>query len=174
MFDTIFGLPMHPLVVHATSVTVPAAGLSVLLAAVWPRFRRWAGWLPLALAAASVVLVPLSTQTGEAFQRRVASSALLEEHAEMGDALIPWVLALFVGAAATYWYHRRELATTDEDGASVRGGRGGPSWLPIAAMVVAVVAGLGTTVEVALIGHSGAKAVWSDAGQKTPSGGGDE
>lgn len=33
MFDTIFGLPMHPLVVHATVVIVPLAALVVALAA---------------------------------------------------------------------------------------------------------------------------------------------
>ena len=42
MLDTIFGLPVHPLVVHATTVIVPSAAVAVLLAAVWPRFRRWA------------------------------------------------------------------------------------------------------------------------------------
>lgn len=43
MFDTIFGLPLHPLVVHATEVIVPLAAVLVVLTAAWPRFRRWAG-----------------------------------------------------------------------------------------------------------------------------------
>ncbi len=71
MFDTIAGLPIHPLVVHATVVVVPAAAVAVLLAALWPRFRRWAGWLPLALSAASIALVPLSTSSGESLEGRV-------------------------------------------------------------------------------------------------------
>ena len=49
---TVFGLPLHPLIVHATVVIVPTAALAVLLATFWPRFRRWASWGPLALARA--------------------------------------------------------------------------------------------------------------------------
>ena len=42
------GLPLHPLIVHATVVIIPLAALTVILFAVWPRFRSWAGPLPLA------------------------------------------------------------------------------------------------------------------------------
>lgn len=64
MFDTIMGLPLHPLVVHATEVIVPSAALVAVLAVLWPSFRRWAPFLPLGLAAVALVLVPLSTQSG--------------------------------------------------------------------------------------------------------------
>lgn len=40
LLDTIVGLPVHPLVVHATEVVVPAAAIVVVVAALWPRFRR--------------------------------------------------------------------------------------------------------------------------------------
>src|SRR3954451_6781385 len=65
MLDPVFGLPVHALVVHATVVIVPTAAISVLLAAVWPRFRRWAGWGPGALAVVALVLTPISTSSGE-------------------------------------------------------------------------------------------------------------
>ena len=74
MLDTVFGLPVHPLLVHATVVIVPLAALAVLLAAVWPRFRAWAGWGPLALAVAAVVLAPLSTSSGEELEHRVGEA----------------------------------------------------------------------------------------------------
>ena len=54
---TVFGLPLHPLIVHATVVIVPTTALAVLLAGFWPHFRRWASWGPLALALLSVVQV---------------------------------------------------------------------------------------------------------------------
>src|SRR3954454_11857263 len=75
MFDTIFGLPVHPLLVHATVVIVPAAVLAVALAAAWRPFRLWAGYLPLLLSVAGLVLVPLSTSSGESLERRVAQTA---------------------------------------------------------------------------------------------------
>ena len=61
MFDTIAGLPLHPLVVHATEVIVPTAALVVAIAAVWPQFRRWARFLPLGIALVALLLVPIST-----------------------------------------------------------------------------------------------------------------
>src|SRR6476661_3601249 len=98
MLDTIFGLPVHPLIVHATTVVVPAAAVTVLLCAVWPRFRRWAAWMPLALSVLAVVLTPLSTESGESLERHVEHSDLIETHSQLAEGLLPWVIGL--GAAA--------------------------------------------------------------------------
>jgi hypothetical protein len=139
--------------VHATVVVVPAAALTVLLAAVWPRFRRWAGLLPLGLAVAGLILDPLSTASGESLEHQVGESALVERHSELADGLVFWLIALVVVAAGLYAWHWREAK--NPDGASRR-------WIPVAVSVLAVVAALGTSVQVALVGHSGAKAAWSD------------
>ncbi len=155
MLDTIFGLPLHPLIVHATVVIVPAAALAVLLAAVLPRFRRWAGPLPLVLSAAGLFLVPLSTDSGEALRSRVGDTPLVREHAELADMLLPWMILLTVVAAAQFWFQRRERR-----GEPAGGGRGAARWLPTVVTVVGVLVALGTTVQVVLIGHSGAKAAW--------------
>ena len=95
MFDTIAGLPLHPLVVHATEVIVPVTAIVVTVAALWPRFRRRAGYLPLALALASLVLVPLSTQSGEALQERVGESSLIETHSNLAEGLLALYQATF-------------------------------------------------------------------------------
>ena len=182
MLDTIFGLPVHPLVVHATTVIVPSAAVAVLLAAVWPRFRRWAGWLPLALSLLAVVLTPLSTESGEALEHRVEHSALIEQHSELADGLLPWVIVLLVGAAALYVVARRERAAAATDGptggptvpaSSVAAERVAPAavlprWLLVGAAVVGLVAALGTSVQVIRIGHSGAEAAWSDSVSQAP------
>lgn len=185
MLDTIFGLPVHPLVVHATTVIVPSAAVALLLAAVWPRFRRWAGWFPLALSVLAVVLTPLSTESGEALERRVEHSDLIEQHSELADGLLPWVIVLLVGAVALYVVARRERAATAAAGAadgstapsspssSVSEERVAPApvlprWLLVGAAVVGLVAALGTSVQVVRIGHSGAQAAWSDSVSQTP------
>ena len=172
MLDTVFGLPVHPLVVHATAVIVPAAALAVLLAAVWPRFRRWAGWLPMALSALAVVLTPLSTESGEALERRVERTDLVTEHAELADGLLPWVVGLLVAAIALYVVARRELTAATPSAArpaaSTTHSAGAPRWLLVGGVVVGLVAALGTTVDVIRIGHSGAQAAWSDAGSQAP------
>jgi hypothetical protein len=153
VFDTILGLPMHPLVVHATVVIVPSAALAVALAAVWPRFRRWAGFLPLLLSAAAVVLVPVSTSSGEALERRVQHTALLERHTQLADGLLLPVLILAVAAVALYWIQVK-----------------GPTGTAIMAVVIliAAVGSIGTLIQVARIGHSGAEAAWSTTAAATP------
>lgn len=149
MPHTIFGLPLHPLIVHATVVIVPTAALCVALAVFWPRFRAWAGLLPTGLAVLAVILTPLSTSSGEDLERTVARSKLVREHTEMGGLLIWWVVPLAVLAALAWWLHRRRTT-----GAVVR-------WVvPVLSVVVAA----GTLVQVALIGHSGAKAAWDNGG----------
>lgn len=149
---TVFGLPIHPLIVHATVVIVPTAALAVLLATGWPRFRRWASWGPAAAAAVALVLVPLTTSSGESLEHTLPHSALIERHAQVADGLLLWVIVLLVGAIGVFWIHWS---------ASHPKVRALPRWLAIVAMVAAVVGATGSLVEVVLIGHSGAAAAWS-------------
>jgi len=159
VFDTIAGLPLHPLVVHATEVTVPVAAIVITAAALWPRFRRRTGYLPLALALASLVLVPLSTQSGEALQKRIGESSLIETHSNLAEGLLPWVFGLVVVAAVLLWWNRNE-----REGATPRA----PRWVALGLAVAAVLATTGTTVQAIRVGHSGATAVWSEDMSKTP------
>jgi hypothetical protein len=160
VFDTIAGLPLHPLVVHATEVTVPVTAMAVLLAALWPAFRRWAGVLPLALALASLVLVPLSTQSGEALEHRVGGDALIEKHSQLADGLLPWVIALvLVAAGLLAWTWKSRKADVPARG---------PRWVVFALAACALVATTGTTVQAVEIGHSGATAVWHEDMKAAP------
>jgi hypothetical protein len=164
VLDTIFGLPMHPLIVHATVVIVPTATLLVALAAVYPRFRAWIGPVPALAALLSCVLVPLSTGSGEELQHRVGETSLVEKHAELADTLIWFVIPLAAVAVGGYWVQRRRSEGTEP-------GRG----LVTTVAVAAVLLSGATLVDVALIGHSGAKASWSKVGdQPAPSNAGDD
>ncbi|MBA2956142.1 hypothetical protein GON03_17515 [Nocardioides sp. MAH-18] len=153
------GLPLHPLVVHATVVIVPLAAVTVILAVVVPRFRRWAGPMPMLLSLAALILTPLSTSSGETLEHSVPETRLVEEHAELGDQLIWFTAVLFILSATYWWLDRRRLATGP--GAATRDRL---RTLTSVVGVLAVVAALGTGVQVARIGHSGAKAAWSDSG----------
>lgn len=162
---TILGLPLHPLVVHAAVVLVPLAALLLIAAAVSVRVRRWAGWLTPAVATIALVLVPLATSSGENLEGSVGESALVETHAEMGEQLLPWAIAVAVLSFALVWWDRRERSLP----------RGGTNrGLAAALAVLAVVSGLGAGVQVARIGHSGAKAVWSKQAATSGSQGGEK
>ena len=165
MFDTIAGLPLHPLVVHATEVIVPTAALVLLVAAVWPRFRRWAGLLPLGLALAALVLVPISLESGEKLEGRVGESALAETHSGLAEGLLPWAIAMVAVAALLTWWTWNERKGTEPRA---------PKWVAIALIAGAVIATTGTTVQAIRVGHSGATAVWSEDMGTPPASGGDE
>ncbi len=172
MLDTIGGIPLHPLIVHAVVVLVPLASLLLLLAAVSPRIRHWAGLLTPITATIALFLTPLASQSGEALQRRVQSSPALEDHVELGDSLVFFVFVVAVLAWALWFLDRRARASatgTAADGVATR-----RSPLLTAVIVLSVLAVVATTVEVVLIGHSGAEATWSKVGATTPTGGGDD
>jgi hypothetical protein len=151
MPTTFYGLPLHPLVVHATVVIIPLAALTVVLAAVSSRFRGWAGPLPAGLSLVGVILVPMSTSTGETLEEHVANTAALHRHTEMAEGLLPWMIGLFVLAVVAYVLQRRAAAD-----------RGPAKAVTVAVSFLAIAAAIGTGVQVARIGHSGAKAAWND------------
>jgi uncharacterized membrane protein len=178
VLDTIFGLPIHPLVVHATVVLVPLAALLALATVFWPAARARLGVATPVLAVVALILVPLSTQSGESLEHRLPRTALLEQHTRMGDELVPWVFLLALGAVAYWWTQTRRRATSSLSAAAApaaeRTGTG-PRWLaPLLAGVITVAA-VGTVVQVVRIGHSGAQAAWHQVGSTTPThGGGDD
>jgi uncharacterized membrane protein len=162
MPSNFFGLPLHPLIVHATVVMVPLAVLAVLGAVLVPPFRRWAGLLPSALALVAMILTPMSTASGEELEERVGDTAAIERHAELGEQLIWFTVALFVVAVAFWWVGRRPA-----DGGETTSLTRRPA---IRALVgaAAVLVALGSAVQVARIGHSGAEATWSGNASSTP------
>lgn len=150
MFSSIFGLPTHPLIVHAVVVLVPLAALSGLVVAVWPAAR--ARYAPLALAVATLALisVPLATHTGEQLEEHVRPSAFVERHTAMADGLLPFVVLLWLALAILVG--ARWLGETRDVSWS--------KYLVAGAAVVAVAGAVASGVQVARIGDSGARAAW--------------
>ena len=111
MPNDFYGLPLHPLVVHATVVVIPLAAVTVILFALWPRFRAWAGPLPMVLS----------------------------------------LVGLFAVSLVGYGLHWRSVS-----------GHSVARAVTVAVAVLAIVASVGTSVQVARIGHAGAKAAWAD------------
>ena len=167
MFDTVLGLPVHVLVVHAVVVLGPVTGLTAVAYAVRPPWRR-ALRVPLAAVAVLAALAAtVAAQSGEALQQRlvrlgVGGSALeaITVHAERGElARNVAIGAAVVVLLATLGLLRPEVAGARPGDT----GPGGPAARTVVAVLLAL-AGLGLVVTTTLAGHSGSVAVWSEIG----------
>lgn len=150
--ESLFGLPAHPLVVHAAVVLLPIAAVGTLVVAAAPRARRHYAPLVLAASLVATVAVGLAQSSGEALEDHVRETALVEAHTSQGESVLPWAAGVTVVAAVVT--------------AAPHLSRRFPGLRPPVAtavlVVAALVAGIGAVWTVVDVGHSGAKATWSD------------
>ncbi|WP_045878262.1 DUF2231 domain-containing protein [Pseudofrankia sp. DC12] len=166
---TISGLPAHALIVHATVVLVPLAALLLALTALWPRVRRALGPLPALACAGALILVPITTSTGEKLRDKLGvDNPLIARHAALGEDLLPWVAGLFVAALLLLFVHGWRPTAWSMPG-TVQAGSGSsvrtlPRLLTAVVSLIVVVLAVIVIVEVVRIGHAGAEAVWQGVG----------
>jgi hypothetical protein len=157
MFDTIDGIPFHPLIVHAVVALMPLASVLVLLDAVWPRFRRTVGPLPLIASVLATISVPFATQSGTYLEGAINAeeNPMVQHHQALGDLMLYWGIGLIV-ASALLFVLRRRLTKADTSNARrvVLG----------VAVALAVVVSVGTMIHIYRVGDSGARAVWEGVG----------
>lgn len=160
MFDTVLGLPTHILVIHAVVVLGPIAALVAVAYAVRPAWRGRLRWPLAALAVATGVTGLVAGESGEQLEERLeglglggAQRDLIHDHTEAGDvAKVLCVAFMLVVLVAVLW-------------ALKPGATGGPLVLAAAALVVLV--SLATLGSVAVTGHTGASAAWTDIVKST-------
>ncbi|HEX6246416.1 MAG TPA: DUF2231 domain-containing protein [Nocardioidaceae bacterium] len=153
----IAGLPLHPLLVHATVVMLPLSATATALLAVVPRWRWLTRWPAAVLGVLAPALAWLARTSGKALlDARPQLAQLVEEHEELGELLawasIPYALVVLLGA----W-----LLPGPSPLPNGRGGR--PARSPVLERllpVVLVLAAIPVLVLVVLAGDSGARAVW--------------
>ena len=142
-FDTIGGLPLHPLTVHAASVLIPLSALALVLLVFVPKWRK--AYLPLTVGAlaASVGLAFAAKQSGEALAARVGTPA---DHQELGELLFPASIGLFALGLAFYFITKTK----------------NPKWTLQLAGGLSTAAVAGVVILSVLVGHSGAEATWGN------------
>ena len=142
-FDTIGGLPLHPLTVHAASVLIPLSALALVLLVFVPKWRK--AYLPLTVGAlaVSVGLAFAAKQSGEALAARVGTPA---DHQQLGDLLFPASIGLFFLGLAFYFFTKTK----------------NPKWTLQLAGGLSTAAVAGVVILSVLVGHSGAEATWGN------------
>src|SRR4051794_2735752 len=106
----VFGLPLHPLVVHAAVVLIPLASLGALLVVAWGKLRDRYGWLTVAFAVAAAGSAIVAKLSGEALRTSLGVGKLVAAHESFGE-LVPYpAVALAVALPAALLLKGRSVA----------------------------------------------------------------
>lgn len=152
MFDTIFGLPVHILVVHAVVVLVPLCSLGVVICAI---SSTWYDRLAIPVVVLLTLCVPATytaKMSGEKLQARVPTSEQVRHHIDLGLKAFWVILAYWIIVVA--WF-------------AVERSRGRQAGITKALMVLSVVAAIGATGYIVLVGDAGSRAVWENIVKST-------
>ncbi|HVS68338.1 MAG TPA: DUF2231 domain-containing protein [Mycobacteriales bacterium] len=153
--STVNGLPAHILIVHMVVVFVPLSAV-LLVASMRTSVAHGLGkWLPIT-AALALVSVFAAMNAGGWLEDRVASTALLRRHTELGGQLWPFSLAVLLLSLFVWWNTRGPAEAEAPAGARDAGGMK----RIVAVGVLAVVAATLSIVQVVRIGDSGSRAAW--------------
>jgi uncharacterized membrane protein len=159
-FDNAFGLPAHPLVVHAAVVLVPLAALA-FVATGWRAAWRQAYYLPITLlAVAGSVASWVAKQTGESLQETVrAAGKRVGDHPQHGDIAFVTATLFALACVAVYVYQTYGEQLRERFGLQEK------FRLPVDEQVALYVATVPfaalAVVAMVIAGHSGATLVWS-------------
>lgn len=149
--NVINGMPAHALWLHFVLVLVPLTALLEIVCGLWPAARRGhLMWLTLILAAATMVLTPITINAGGwLYDLQRNHSAVLDEHATRGSlmtyfsaALLAVALVLVVLRVVERRSGKRRLATQ------------------VLAGILALAVGSSSIIQIYRVGDAGARSVW--------------
>jgi hypothetical protein len=171
IFDTVTGLPVHILVVHAVVVLVPLCFVGVLVAAVSTSWRQKLAVPILVLLAIGFLASLVAIKSGKSLRSRIGASPAINHHAHIGV----WVPVFVVVALALTWAwlvaeERAGNITLWSDAPVVPSMpvSGAPSsTVRLTACALAVVSCALATGWIAYTGDAGSRAVWKPIIQAT-------
>jgi uncharacterized membrane protein len=150
--DTVFGLPVHALVVHGAVVLIPLAALGGILMAIRPTFSRRFGTLVVVIAGAAAGSAVVARLSGEQLAERVGKPEL---HAQLGEVM-PYIAVAMFALILVFWLFDRGIPANKYR----------PMWLVILGIVMLLVCCL-AIFWVIRVGHSGSTAVWGPIVENT-------
>ena len=145
------GMPAHALLLHFVLVLVPLTALLEIVCCLWPAARRGQLlWLTVILAAATMVLTPITINAGQwLYDLSTKPTPILNEHASRGSTMVYFAIALLVVAVllvALRVIERRQAT------------RRLVPQVVVAILTLAV--GISSMVQIYRVGDAGAQSVW--------------
>jgi preprotein translocase subunit SecG len=160
VFDEFFGVPTHPLAVHAPVVLVPIAAVAAVGLAVRSDWRVRVGWLMPAAVLVLVAMLFVAKESGEAAEEADNVFGDIGQHEDLANTTFVLSLVWFVLALATAgrdWMNGRAHDVTPLSAdVAVRNS----DHLAMALAVAAAIAAVVTTIWLIRTGHAGAESRW--------------
>ena len=156
MFDYIFGLPLHALVIHVVVVLAPLAAVCAIAFVSRPSWRRALRWPTAVGALVAGLSAFVAAESGERLLARVSITRasttdfdLLQNHVDWGNRAKIFCLLFMVLTLAAVWFVRLPEDETP---------RSRPTEVLLSVLVT--LSALAAITTVVLAGHAGAKVVW--------------
>lgn len=165
VFDEFFGVPTHPLAVHAPVVLIPILAVVAVVFALRPSARQRVRWLMPAGVFAMTAMLFVAKESGESLLDStdvflLGTQEQISNHQSLGEATFILTLLWFVVTAALAVRDRMLSAPTatalSADVAVVRQDR-----IALVLSVVAVVLAVLATIWLVRTGHAGAESRWA-------------
>lgn len=152
MFDTVAGLPVHVLVVHAAVVLVPLAAVGTVMIAARPKLLRLFGVATVVAAGVGAGASIIAKYSGQELAGRVGWP---NPHSDYGN-LFPFAAVTFFVAVTVFWLIARGVPLNRNRPLSVKifGG-------------VLIIAAIAVTFFTVITGHTGSEATWSKVIENT-------
>jgi hypothetical protein len=155
--STVNGLPAHILLNHLVVVLGPLTAILAIMCALWPAARRRLIWLVLVLAVVTLIVTPLTTNSGAWLVGKVGESPPVRVHEELGETLIYFVASLVAAVILLTAVHVRQAR-----------GRTVKLALHVVVGVLVIAAAAATLVQTYRVGDSGARAAWGNTASSPP------
>ena len=155
MFDSIYGVPIHALIVHVAIVLTPLSAIGAILIAARPKALRLFGAATVIGAAVGAVASVISKTSGQNLSQRVGWP---QEHVDYGN-IFPIAAVAFLLLLVVFWLIARGVPLN----------RNRPLWLKVFGAAL-IFAAIGITYLTVLTGFSGASATWTRTMENTQPG----
>ncbi|SHN33221.1 DUF2231 domain-containing protein [Cryptosporangium aurantiacum] len=174
MFEKVFGLPAHPLVVHAAVVLIPIAVLAAFAYVLVPRLRSKVGWVLVLSALSGAGAAIVAAETGDRFAQYLGGSPTINEHGGFGldtrnmAVLLAVVAVVLVVVERARGTRRAQAPVYDQRDQWTNVGEpqrdsSGSTVLKVVSIVLSVAllgTAVGAAVSVVRAGDTGARMVW--------------
>ena len=157
-FNTIGGIPAHPLLIHAAVVFIPLLIVGAIVYALWPRVRGKIGWAVIVLAIIGPLSALFAKLSGQDLRQHLIDGGLtgptltkINQHMSYGTNTLWWTIALGVVTLVVIGYLWRAVPAGGTESIAVRA----------VGSVVTVALGVVAGYYVFKTGDTGAHIVWT-------------